>query len=178
MAFRQTSSFLAQMMQPSLPQLAPPRFPTFRELVRENQIEQLQPRKPDPGLFETLLGDPAVLHALWIDDPDAFNPKVGPLLLDLVTGRKSLSSLSPEEMLLLNEATIEFAQYKKPEPKQLIPKVEQPSAEQADGSDYEGDLEWNERGSGPRTSASDVAAGRALEPDETKLPTRWWEHRQ
>jgi hypothetical protein len=180
MASKQSSpSFLALPTLRSLPRLEPLCFPTFKELVKEHQLTQEMPRRQDPGLFQALLGaQPQILHAALVDDPDMFDPRTAALLLELMTGRRTVASLSPEEMNLLNAATAEFAQHRKP-PAKLKELLRQPApldADQSDDSDYEGDLEWNERGGGPSPATNlKTAASHAHEVDETTLPTRWWE---
>src|SRR5215510_15870275 len=108
------SNFQDSLALPSLPFLQPlqaERFPTFQELVEKDRAGMGSPALPPKrgGLFQALLGNPAILHAALLDRPDAYDPKLLPLLLQLRTGKK-LEELTPEEIALLDAATLEFVQ--------------------------------------------------------------------
>jgi len=144
-----------------------PRFPTVQELADQHQAEQDRPRPRSPGAFEALLGDPRILHAAWLENPDAFDPRLGPVLQRLLTDQK-IQDLDPQSLGLLDAATIEFAQYR---PKKVPPPPTPARAQSDDQDDEEGPMEWRERGSGR-------GGDRVVEiSDVTAMPTRWWERR-
>lgn len=154
-----------------------PKFPTFQELVDQFHVEQAAQRPRSQGMFQALLGDVHVLYVAWLDNPNLFDQQVGPLLLSLMTGRR-LEDLTPAELELLNVATLEFAQYRPPEPKpkpvvpvaskKLVDLDEQPY-------DDESDLAWNDRyGEAPTASAGARVPLELADGDVAKVPTRWW----
>lgn len=172
-------NFLAPTSLPSLPALTPIKFPTFQELVDTDAATLGTPAsKPAVvGAFKALLGTPEILHAAWLDNPEAYDPRLGPVLHLLLTGT-TLDQLSPEQLELLNQATLEFAQYRPP-PKQPAPlpvlPVKSSEPDDPDGDADERDLEWN-GGSGERTRA--VAAPTVTDIERLgAVPTRWWERR-
>lgn len=169
---------------PTLPFLQPlraERFPTFQELAEQEREAMGKPASlpKKPSLFEALLGNPAILHAALLDKPDNYDPKLLPLLLQLRAGRE-LSSLTPEEIALLNAATLEFAQFKPPQkakapaPQGLAPtKSSEPDdADTADGD--ERDLEWN-GGRGERFNRPPPPATQVNEQALAMPPNKWWE---
>lgn len=103
---------------PPLPKLTPLTFPTFSELVGESVNEQPAKRK-EIGLFEGLLGaDPTPLYHDLIGAPYKYRPGTDVLLQQLIQGQKSVETLTPEELLLLDQATFDFTQLTKPPPKE------------------------------------------------------------
>ena len=153
-------------LQP-LPEIRFPRFPTVQELADQHQSEQDRPRPRAQGTFEALLGDPRILHVAWLENPDAFDPRLGPILQELLTGQ-TLQNLDPQSLGLLDAATLDFAQYR---PAKAAPPPPPPRPLPQDQDDGDGPLAWQERGSG--------AGQPGLTPEikETTLPTRWWERR-
>jgi hypothetical protein len=118
-------------------------------------------------MFEALLGDPRVLHAAWLENPDAFDPRLGPVLQRLLTDQ-TLKDLDPQSLGLLDAATAEFAQFRPKPPPPPPPPRAQPKDE--DDEDEES-VAWTDRG-----------RARAQEPSipdlpTTSMPTRWWERR-
>jgi hypothetical protein len=96
-----------------VPLLTPqkPTFPRFSELIGE-PVKADSPKKN--GLFSALLGNPAVLLHDCLDSPAKYQDDVLPLVQDLVSGNKKIDDLTAEEMLLLDQATIDYNQTKAP----------------------------------------------------------------
>lgn len=90
---------------PTFPGL--PAFPTFEQLVQESQTPE---QKRSPGLFESLLNNPAVLYEDFLKNPEKYDPALEKLLMELATGNKKLKGLSPEETTLLDRSTLDYAQ--------------------------------------------------------------------
>jgi len=142
-----------------------PRFPTVQELADQHQAEQDRPRPRAQSTFEALLGDPRILHVAWLENPDAFDPRLGPLLQELLTTKK-IQDLDPQSLGLLDAATVEFAQYR-PRKAPVVPAAPK-AQEQDDGDDS---LAWRERGAGRPYDSPDVHV------NENTLSTRWWERK-
>lgn len=95
---------------PELKPQPPPTFPTFSELVFESMNEQ-PVGKREIGLFEGLMGnDPRPLFQDLVDYPHKYQPGTDVLLQELITGQKTIETLSPDESLLLDYATLEYTQ--------------------------------------------------------------------
>lgn len=178
MGFKQNSpaSSAHQMLLSSLGVEAPsfPKFPTFQELVDQFHVEQETPRPRDLGVFQALLGEPKILFEAWLDNPDIFDQRVGPLLLSLMAGRK-MEDLSPTEFELLNAATLELAQYRPPPPKPVEQVVSKELTDPDEQPYDEPEIEWNERGGAAPQAPAPRALLELAETDVTKVPTRWWE---
>jgi hypothetical protein len=68
------------------------------------------------GLFESLIADPRVLFHGLLEDPESYEDGVSELLQNLVSGRAKREELTPQELQLLDRATLEFASAKRPKP--------------------------------------------------------------
>jgi hypothetical protein len=148
---------------PSPPEL---KFPTFRELVEQELTESPQPEAND-GLFSQLVQDPAILYREYLDDPDRFEESAGLLLQQLYSGLKNLEELTPEEMKILDQATVEFAQYlAKPKTPSESQRAAQPRS--AIPSDDEPEIPWTDHVGGPSLPAMELPVSL---PD---APTFWW----
>lgn len=99
-----------------LPSPQTPTFPRFSEVIGETA--RVEPPKKR-GLFLDLVGRPEVLLHDYLDNPERYGqPELYPLLQDLVTGTKSLDSLTDPEMRILDAATVDFSQAKTPRKEQ------------------------------------------------------------
>lgn len=85
--------------------LEPPHFPTFQDLV-EADTEVVPPK--EKGLFETLIGDPRVLHEDLLRSPEKYDENLLPLLQRLVVNHSEISALDKSERDLLNRAVYDF----------------------------------------------------------------------
>lgn len=170
------------MNLPFLQPLKAEAFPTFDELVEKDRATMGSPA-PKPraaGLFESLLGNPGILHAALLENPDAYDPRLLPLIVQMLNGRK-LETLTPEELALLDAGTIELAQHRRqpkplPAPQGRAPtKSSEPDdADTADGD--ERDLEWN-GGRGQRFNPPGPSTKILNEQALGAVPTRWWDRR-
>jgi len=145
----QPLNFLEQNPLPQLPVVH--KFPSFSELA--SQVATPTSPPTNEGLFSTLVQDPHVLYREYLDDPERFTQEAGTLLTELVSQQKSLDSLTAEEMELLNQSTIEFAQHSpKPEPSP------EPSKPHQDLFEEEGEeeLEWQPGGQIPTRPVVDL----------------------
>jgi hypothetical protein len=86
--------------------LVPPRFPTLSELAAPPIASPAS--SPRRGLFVSLVGDPTVMFDDLLRSPEKYEEGVSDLLLGMVTGRRSLKDLSPEEMEVLDRATVDL----------------------------------------------------------------------
>ena len=156
----QPLNFLEQNPLPQLP--AVHKFPSFSEMVSQ----QITPSSPstNEGLFSTLVRDPLVLYREYLDDPERFPQEAGTLLTQLVTQQKDLNTLTPEDMEVLNQATVEFAQHS-PEP-EPTPEPSKPPHQDLFGEEGEEELEWQPGGQLPTRPAVDL-------PD-TAPGADWW----
>jgi len=119
-----------------------PKFPTFSQLVTENDRQRGEKYQKTQGLFSVLLRDTSVLMDDLVSDPSKYEDGVYNLLLDLAAGRKKLESLAPEEMQLLDRAVIDFNHPRRDTPKPL-PQI-QPKATKAEETDEEKEVEYQE----------------------------------
>lgn len=102
------SSLLTNLLP--LPAPAPPTFPTFSQLVQESERQRVARETKPTGLFAELLGDPQVLLTDLLSNPDKYEDGVYSLLLPLVSGRRKLTDLAPDERQLLDHAVIDYSQ--------------------------------------------------------------------
>lgn len=91
------------------PLLLAPRFPRFSALVSMSEKQPPAAAKRG-GLFLGLLKDPHALLQDLLESPNKYEEGVSTLLQDLVAGRRRLDELTDQEMLLLDRATVDFAQ--------------------------------------------------------------------
>lgn len=136
------------------------------------------------GTFEALLGNPQILYVAWLENPDLFDPKLGALLHELMSGR-DWHALAPDEQQLLDAATVDFAQQRRPQTPAAKPMPELPTKStepddddgSPDGDSDERDLEWNNVTGKP---AAPTTAPQPRVHDIEQLgttETRWWERR-
>ena len=150
----------AILTPPSLKPLtppAPPRFPTLFELAGET--DKPEPRR-DKGIYEALIGDPAVLFQAVLDSPSSYETGVSELLQDLMYSRQKVEELSQEQQDQLNRAAVEFATAKSPAPSPPSPSKPKPKPPR------EVELIYSDSGN----HIPDVEIPEAA-------PTRWWEKR-
>jgi len=104
--------------QISSPVLRPSQVPTPQALFME-----VSPEKPakENGLYAAIGGDPKVLFDHLLEDPSRYPSGTDVLLQEMIQGR---SDLSPEELQLLDQATLEYAQT--PSPKRRRPQPPPP----------------------------------------------------
>lgn len=169
----QNGSQLASLaMNPFVEMLKPPapRFPSFAELVELDREQQATPRSTkQEGLFLNLLRDPRILYAALLDAPDAYEEGVAELLLELITGQKTNSSLTEEQLNLLDRATLEFNQHSHKEPQSLQQKVAPVEKPESADSEEEREIEYHESGSSlPHT-------GPTIPMPEEEPATHWWQ---
>ncbi len=96
---------------PKFPGFQP--FPTLEDLALEDPTLG---QKRSPGLFESLLNNPAVLYEDFLKSPEKYDPALERLLTELATGNKKLKALSAAESTLLDRATLDYAQAVPPKP--------------------------------------------------------------
>jgi hypothetical protein len=76
--------------------------------------EQAEAERPK-GMFEGLLGDLSVLHEDLVRHPEKYEAEVRALIIRRVgEGRTGTEYLSPQELELLDRATLDFAQTARP----------------------------------------------------------------
>lgn len=138
--------------------LLPHRFPTSSELV--GRVAQGGSAPQPARLFETLVGDPNVLLQSLLRCPAKYESGVAELLQKLTSGSSKLSTLSGDELDLLDRAVIDFNRPDIPPksravvpPKALRPLLEEPEQEE------EG-YETHEDGD--------------PQPKTAELPPYWW----
>jgi hypothetical protein len=91
-------------------------LPTFFEMAQQDAKEIQQQTSAPSGslfgkqsLFTALVGDPKILLREYLEDPRRFDAATAELIQQLSHGTRLLSDLSPEELQLLDLATIEYA---------------------------------------------------------------------
>ena len=145
--------------------LSPPifeKFPSLYELAQKGEAPLAKREKG--GLFDALLGKPEVLYYELLEDPTKFDDSESNLIIQLIVGSKSLSSLSDSEQALLDQATLSWAQSRsKPQPKAPEPTASREALKHLE--DEEPDLEWHE-GIGVVPTTESVSAA--------TMPTYWW----
>lgn len=87
----------------------PPRFPPSPGSSSARSSSQ-------PGLFSSLVGSPEVMFDDLLRDPEKYESGVSELLQQLILKQKQISSLSPEEMDLLDRATLDLNRSSSPKP--------------------------------------------------------------
>lgn len=157
-------------------------FPKFCELVTEEQ-ENL--RKKDSAtasrsgsqrLFSALIQDPRVLYLEYLENPTKFDDETGELLQALSHGLLAVKDLSPEQLDLLDQATVLYASLsdsRTPLEGTKPPSVPSSSAiehltYQEALSDSSVDLEYREDGKHVPVQASFEV------PYQEAPPTFWW----
>ncbi len=97
----------------SLPGLKPPqfpKFPTFSELAGAS-VNDLPVVQKEKGLFEGMLGgNTEALFQDLVSCPHKYPPGADILLQEMIMGAKTIDSLDPDELLLLDQATLAFTQ--------------------------------------------------------------------
>lgn len=134
------ASPLLTLMQ--LHPLLPSKFPTLSELARTPSVSP--PSSNASGLFCTLVGQPEYMLDDLLRDPKKYETGVSELLQSLVSGSKTLQTLSSEEMTLLDRATLDLnrssskkpfessedsSKLKTPKPSSKASKNEEPKSE-------------------------------------------------
>lgn len=96
--------------------LLAPRAPSLFSLARSQQLanEAAEQKKRSPsgrrsGLFDALVGEPRTLYYEMLEDPSRFEEGAMDVVLQLVTGQRTNSSLSSTEQSLLDRATLDWA---------------------------------------------------------------------
>lgn len=115
---KKPGSFLESTDTTSLPSLEPLSFPSFPSLV---ELAEETPVKMEKGMFETFLNDPAQIYQDALSDPAKYEAGVLELSSSLLQGRK-LKELTPEEMRLLDRATLSFVQVPRTAPAPTKPR--------------------------------------------------------
>lgn len=97
-----------QALQPALV----PTFKSVSDLARDAlEAERHRPASTigkQDGLFAALLGDPRILYYELMEDPSRFEEGVSDLTQQLVSGARSMQSLAPDEVEMLNRAVIDW----------------------------------------------------------------------
>jgi hypothetical protein len=107
-------SSLKPLSPPSFPNF--PKFPTLKDCARlagEEEQQRLE-RKPD-GIYENILGNPALLYNDLLKNPDRYEDGVQELLSRLIMGAGT-SELEEEERALLSRATLQYVSTDPPKP--------------------------------------------------------------
>lgn len=133
-----------------------PSFPTLNQLALELPTPE---QKPSLGLFESLLNNPAILYEDFLKDPTKYDPALEKLLMELATGNKQVRTLLPADRMLLDVATLEYAQAPRPKP------PAKPAA-QAPTTDDDVVEEW--------TSTKEQKPRPGIDVPVTELPAYWW----
>lgn len=117
----------------TLPWVRPLSFPTVSELANDIDVAgKKSSKRPDnERLYQVLIGAPQALFSDLLDCPTRYEPGVSELLQELLGGRKSYSSLDEESKDLLDRATIEFNQARRPRP-EPIKTQPKPKAEESE----------------------------------------------
>ena len=110
-------SFLALNTSKGYEAPQPPTFPKFFDLVQNETSAQDAPKKPRAtGLFSALIGDVRILYQELLEDPGRFDERAAELLQNLSSGGQQLSTLTPEEMDVLDAATLDYARPRRSQP--------------------------------------------------------------
>jgi hypothetical protein len=128
---RSPGSALISLMQ--LHPLVPPRFPTWSELVA-TPLGSPASSPPPQGLFDSFVGDPAVLFEDLLRSPEKYEPGVQELLMELLGGRQ-LSALSKDERALLDRATLDWNRKTSSPPPPASPATSSETEKQKTSSD-------------------------------------------
>lgn len=129
------------------------------------------------GLFTVLLGDPRVLYYELLEDPSRFEEGVSDLIQQLVSGARSLESLSTDEMQLLDRAVVDWTRPRHRTSASSQPSLEsnvsQPAVEYLSReeavADPEVDLEYREDG-----QHVPILEGTATPEIPTEAPSTFW----
>lgn len=142
---------------PRLQEPAPPRFPTFSDLVGASVSDQPAVR-PETGLFEGMLNnDPLPLFQDLVDCPHKYQPGTDVLLQQIISGQKTMETLTPDERLLLDYATLEYTQPSRAPVEEPLLAAER----EEDPADYLPEL---------RDKTEDEP------PDSPEMDKFWWRH--
>lgn len=161
---------------PKLPEgLSPlPSLPTLPKLLEfPLSLSALEPTEQSPptstGLFLSLLRDPAVLYRDYLDHPEKYDEQTAQLLMELISRTKTLETLTPEDMELLNKATMNFAQPTRPLPKKQSNERYSASVQQtsSESKEEEDEVEWH----GPNMRLPPME----IPVDIPTVPTKWWD---
>lgn len=117
------------MIASNAPRFEP--FPRLDDLVNPKTFELVAQENETParpvGLFDGLLsGHVEVLLQDVQDHPEKYDPRLLPLLLDILSGGKKKNDLTREECALLDKGTLDFATYVPP---RLEEKKKEPAQE-------------------------------------------------
>lgn len=128
---------------PALPTLT---FPTFDETVSPAPATSTS----RTGLFSALISDPRELLHAYLERPEAYAHELLPILLDVISGKKTPETMSPEEAQLLDQATLTYGERKKPSPDSNDKGTTSTLSSLSDGDDGDEDEEipWRDGGGG------------------------------
>jgi hypothetical protein len=101
-----STGFSALMSLMRLHPLVPPRFPSWSEVASTSGASAAS--SAEPGLFSNLIGNPLVLLEDYLREPSKYEEGTEQLLQELAAGAKTLDVLSPEEMSVLDRATLDY----------------------------------------------------------------------
>lgn len=153
-----------QLELPFLKPLSSPsfqKFPTLYELANETQQTQ---RPREVGLFEGLLGNPAVLYEDVLKSPGKYDERVSQVLAELTSGSKNLSALSTEERGLLDQAVLDYSQVSR--------KPVTPTPRASVSSSTSKEKAPTRARKSRRTKAEEPRPG--IDVPVTELPAFWW----
>ena len=119
--------FLAPNISSGYEPPQPPKFPKFFDLVQSEIKEQDAPKNENERrLFSALIGDARILYQELLEDPGRFDEKASALIQNLSCGAQQLSNLTPEELDLLDNATLDFARPRRLQPSSKTTAVTSP----------------------------------------------------
>lgn len=141
-----------------------PKFPRLNDLVDPKTFELVNPpvapTKRPTGLFADVLGGRAeVLFQDAQDHPEKYDPRLLPLLIQLLNGKKNANELTSDECSLLDRATLDFATYVPPRDEKATKVAKAPEVKTASPNPDDDDFELEE---------SDVA------PEGDGEPSPYW----
>lgn len=137
MDVRHSSPLMTLMgVQPVLPA----RFPTLEELTTPVTSKD-SASSNTPGLFRSLVGDPRVVFEDLLRSPEKYEPGVDQLLQELMTGSKSLDTLSTQDQALLDRSVLDLNRSSSKEPASPSKTQKKQSATPVEPPDLGVDLE-------------------------------------
>jgi len=160
---------------PTLPALSSPTFdPT---LTSPSSVPST------PGLFEALLGDPRILLRDYLEHPTHYEPELLTTLTSLLSGNKTLASLTNEERDLLNQSTTTYAEQpnssttSSTKPPDALPFQTRPPRDDEDEDEEETDEEpWRDSQEDPLLSFNEDPAPHEDDDVAPPVATGWWNH--
>lgn len=178
---RGLNGFVSVSPAPLPPGLSPlPKLPDLPPLLKfplksspEDSLQTADvPGPSNGGLFAALIGDPLVLYQHYLEHPEQFEEETIRLLMELVTRRKSVETLSQAEKKLLDQATVSFAQHSPSSSDSHSARHNVPSLPQSSTDPEQPDPEeivWE--GDAMKLSPSTM-----FEPiDIPEISTKWWD---